>query len=66
MEWSSYISKITVMDVDVANIEWLLWVTPLGTFDLNATNNNVKPTLITSMIEQSGTASGITVTASLN
>jgi hypothetical protein len=66
MEWSSYISKITVMEVDVPNIEWLLWVTPLGTFDLNATDNNVKPTLITNMIEQSGTASGITVSAFLN
>lgn len=67
MEWSSYISTMTVVDVDVAPLSWLLLCTPLNTYDLNANSNFVKPTSLNGagtgiITDAAGDASGITIT----
>ena len=63
MEWSTYQTNIDVSDVNVAGVYWFFQVVPLNTYDLNATNNYIKPTQITTMINFAGTsdAAGITI-----
>jgi hypothetical protein len=50
MEWSSYISSFVVSNLDVAPVFWMVFVTPLNTYDLNAADNTVLPLNISSVI----------------
>jgi hypothetical protein len=67
MEWSTYISTMTVVDIDVAPVDWLLLCTPLNTYDLNASNNYVTPTSLNGsgagiITDVNGDAAGVTIT----
>jgi hypothetical protein len=67
MEWSTYISTMTVVDIPISPVSWLLLCTPLNTYDLNASNNFVKPTSLNGantgiITDASGDAAGVTIT----
>lgn len=68
MEWSTYISSMDVADIPVSNVYWLLMASPLNTYDLNATSNYVKPTVINSILTFTGStdAAGIAIIQYMN
>jgi len=71
MEWSSYITSFVISDINVENTSWLLLVTPLNTYDLNASNNYVTPTSFNGanagiITDAAGDAGGITISLFLN
>lgn len=71
LEWSSYISSMSISSINVAPVVWLFMVTPLNTYDLNASNNNVLPQDFLGanagvLADEQGDASYLTVSLFLN
>lgn len=67
LEWSSYITNFVVSNINVSPVYWMVFVTPLNTFDLNATTNNIKPTDIIQMFgDNNGDSVYVNVSLFLN
>ena len=61
MEWSTYLTNFSVSDISGNPVYWYLMVTPLNTYDLNATQNYITINSV-STVYPSGSGSGSDVT----